>query len=213
MVSFLYFFYNFYYNVLIYLLYLLPLASMDYLTAVTVLLALILVAHTFYVFKDIKNQDDLQFSIYFEKLRESKHYKLYHLAVYIALFLVFSGLGISSYGKDCIGLTSFISVISITIINFNKLWTYDGPAHKSLSPRVPKLNVTISPFDSTDFVLSTLYTIVYLLKEENVKGSNFPGVRKYSQDPKYSHIAWRIVENLKGDELDILSNYLLMKND
>jgi hypothetical protein len=96
----------------------------------------------------------------------------------------------------------------------------------------PKVNLSVGYTDRTEFILSTLYTITYLTYEEE-KGTSFFGpslltffflcfvleghvekrAREFAGDTKYTHLAWRLVNDLDHDEIKQLQNYLLFGDE
>lgn len=84
----------------------------------------------------------------------------------------------------------------------------------------PKIHLAISATDRTDFVLSNLYTIAYLTyeqekvgEENNENSVNFKSAAAYADNPKYTHLAWRLVKHLHPTEIRQLRNYLLFSDE
>jgi hypothetical protein len=78
----------------------------------------------------------------------------------------------------------------------------------------PKIHLAISTTDRTDFVLSNLYTISYLTYEEEKEGAApQKSAIAYADNPKYTHLAWRLVKHLHPTEIQQLRNYLLFSDE
>jgi len=213
MVSFLFYFFNAKSSDFTYFSTLLTLTT--YYPFLSVLsLSFLDLLHAFYEWNHkYKHLSELEFTISWEKKKEAIKYKWTMIMAYLAALSPFLVMWWFSYGKELIGVGALGYTIFAAILTFQKIYLYDGPAHKGLQVmHVPRLAIKVSPLDDTSFVISTLYTICYLISAEESTGKKAI-IANYSNQPKYSHIAWRLVENLSPTEADQLRDYLVFSSE
>jgi len=217
MVGFLYYYYNAHTANLIYLSTLLTLTSYYPITSVLSLSLLDLLQAAFEWHSSFKNQNALEFTISWEHRRESTQYKIIMILVYAAVLCPYLVLWLFSATLEntCIGISNLIYVLLMVAITFQRIIGYDGPVHKGLkSHKAPKtVVITPTPFDNTDYVLSSLYTILYLIKEEEQHGNDLFSIQSYAQNPKYTHLPWRLIKHLSSFDVKLLRDYLIFPDE
>jgi len=212
MVSFWFYYYNVRSSHVIYLLTLLALSSYYPFTSFLTLSLLDFVIGLLHWHKAHRIQSSLQFIIHFEHKRESTDYKRRTIIAYVGVLLPYIIAWVFSVGKDCIGTSTLAYVLMVCALTYRRILVYDGPVHEGLEEgRAPDVPLLVSSLETTDFILSNLYTMTYLIHEELTEGHNVDVVA-YTKDAKYSHLPWHLMKHFNQEHIALLRGYLLLSH-